>query len=100
MCQYDLSEAERQPILQAEALKEKDKTIVALKDEIAALRGESVKPEYEEPAGPSQKLRLPPRSPKKASPDGNSARLLSQGNERNGFAETGIIHMADDVSHM
>ena len=40
MCQYDLTETERQPILQAEALKEKDKAIASLRSEIQLLRGQ------------------------------------------------------------
>lgn len=63
-CQYDLSEAERQPILQAEALKEKDKAIARLRNEVEVLRGQPIK---SEPAddGPSprgvQKMKLPPK---------------------------------------
>ena len=40
MCQYDLTEAERQPILQAEALKEKDKAIASLRNELQLLQGQ------------------------------------------------------------
>lgn len=40
MCQYDLSETERQPILQAEALKEKDKAIASLRNELQLLQGQ------------------------------------------------------------
>lgn len=40
MCQYDLTETERQPILQAEALKEKDKAIANLRNELQLLQGQ------------------------------------------------------------
>lgn len=40
MCQYDLTETERQPILQAEALKEKDKAIASLHNELQLLQGQ------------------------------------------------------------
>lgn len=40
MCQYDLTETERQPILQAEALKEKDKAIARLSHELQILRSQ------------------------------------------------------------
>ena len=39
MCQYDLTESERQPILQAEALKEKDKIIAKLSHKLQLLQG-------------------------------------------------------------
>lgn len=63
-CQYDLSEAERQPILQAEALKEKDKAIARLRNEVDLLRGNPIKSEPSDD-GPSsrvpQKMKLPPK---------------------------------------
>ncbi|KAL8942820.1 MAG: hypothetical protein Q9216_001435 [Gyalolechia sp. 2 TL-2023] len=40
MCQYDLTETERQPILQAEALKEKDKAIASLRSELQLLQSQ------------------------------------------------------------
>ncbi|KAL8713403.1 MAG: hypothetical protein Q9220_002602 [cf. Caloplaca sp. 1 TL-2023] len=40
MCQYDLTETERQPILQAEALKEKDKAIAHLRSELQRLQSQ------------------------------------------------------------
>lgn len=40
MCQYDLTETERQPILQAEALKKKDKAIASLRNELQLLQGQ------------------------------------------------------------
>lgn len=40
MCQYDLTETERQPILQAEALKEKDKAIASLRNELQLLQSQ------------------------------------------------------------
>ena len=44
-CDYDLTESERRPILQAEALKEKDKKIERLQEEIQMLQGRSFKSE-------------------------------------------------------
>ncbi|KAL8673427.1 MAG: hypothetical protein Q9168_002170 [Polycauliona sp. 1 TL-2023] len=38
LCQYDLTETERQPILQAEALKEKDKVIAHLRHDLQQLQ--------------------------------------------------------------
>lgn len=40
LCQYDLTETERHPILQAEALKEKDKVIANLRRELQLLQGQ------------------------------------------------------------
>lgn len=73
ICRYDLSESERQPILQAEALKEKDKAIAQLRNELSLLRGEEIKAEAFEDSyhGTShEKVNLPPRSPKKSSNHG------------------------------
>lgn len=63
-CQYDLSEAERQPILQAEALKEKDKAIARLRNEVDLLRGNPIKSEPSDDGSTSrlpQKMKLPPK---------------------------------------
>ena len=68
ICHYDLSEQERQPILQAEALKEKDKAIAHLQNELQLLRGSQVKNEpLDDDFGSHQtkKMRLPPRSLKR-----------------------------------
>lgn len=65
-CRYDLSEAERQPILQAEALKEKDKAIARLRNELEILRGHPIKTEPLDdllPLRSTQKIRLPPKVP-------------------------------------
>lgn len=65
-CRYDLSEAERQPILQAEALKEKDKAIARLRNELEILRGHPIKTEPVDdrlPLRSTQKIRLPPKGP-------------------------------------
>ena len=98
ICHYDLSESERQPILQAEALKEKDKTILALKEEIVALRGGNPKNELDDRNGPAQKLRLPPRAPRKTSHDNDQTRRYEQDQDSTSLAENGLVHMADDVS--
>ena len=73
-CQYDLSEAERQPILQAEALKEKDKAIARLRDEVEILRGHPIKSESCDDHHPllsgtqkSRSLSKPPMQPSDAS---------------------------------
>lgn len=71
LCEFDLSEAERQPILQAEALKERDKTIANLRNEMAILRGEPIKAEPTDDnifARSGQKIKLPPKVTKKPSP--------------------------------
>lgn len=68
ICQYDLTGTERHPILQAEALKEKDRAIASLRNEIQLLQGQSIKSEpcEEFPYGRNpQKMRLPPRVPVK-----------------------------------
>jgi len=68
ICQYDLTETERHPILQAEALKEKDRTIVSLRNEIQLLQGQCIKSEQQDdfPFGRNpQKIRLPPKVPVK-----------------------------------
>lgn len=44
-CQYDLSEAERQPILQAEALKFRDREIANLRQQVLILGGQPIKVE-------------------------------------------------------
>ncbi|KAG8533757.1 uncharacterized protein KY384_001498 [Bacidia gigantensis] len=93
ICQYDLSESERQPILQAEALKEKDKTITALREEIASLRGETIRTDYDDHGAKSQKIRLPPHSPRKHHFQGHE-------HERYFFDESGMTNVADDFEHL
>lgn len=94
MCQYDLSEADRRPILQAEALKEKNKVISSLRNEIALLRGESTKFDLDDTALASQqKIRLPPRSPKASQQQSRH----SQGDDYAFSGESSIIGVADDV---
>lgn len=68
-CHYDLSESERQPILQAEALKEKDRSILRLRNEIQLLRGNPVKAEPvddDESGRIRPRMRLPPRSSRRS----------------------------------
>lgn len=95
MCQYDLSEADRRPILQAEALKEKNKVIVSLRNEIALLRGDSTtKFDLDDAAlAPQQKIRLPPRSPKASQQKSRH----SQGDDYAFPGESSMIGVADDV---
>ena len=101
ICHYDLSEAERQPILQAEALKEKDRTITSLREEIASLRGQSVKPEPEDVGGGNaQKIRLPPRSPKKSNQQTHQIHYHGQQEDQVLSGEQGMIGMADDVGNL
>ena len=67
-CHYDLTESERQPILQAEALKEKDRDILRLRNEIQLLRGNPIKSEPLDddlPLRSRPRMRLPPRIPRK-----------------------------------
>jgi len=100
ICQYDLSETERQPILQAEALKEKDKTIAHLRNDLALLRGESIKPEPVEhvlPASSNRKLRLPPRAHKRSSvSDEAYSRGLEVGNSIY-FGHPGMNNVVHEV---
>lgn len=96
-CRYDLSEAERQPILQAEALKEKDKAIARLRNEVEILRGHPIKAEPLEDVQSlrsTQKIRLPPKAPLK--PSSLSQRRLHSGVSADGFffgspGMTGVI---------
>ena len=98
ICRYDLTESERQPILQAEALKEKDKTIASLRNEVAALRGESVKSEFDDHAAGTQKMRLPPRSPKRSYYQDHHGHQQEHGDDQFFLGEPGVTNMADDVS--
>ena len=94
MCQYDLSETDRRPILQAEALKEKNKVIASLRNEIALLRGDATNFELDDNALASQqKIRLPPRSPKGSQQKSRH----SQGDDYPFSGESSIIGVADDV---
>ena len=45
-CVYDLSESERHPIMQAEALKEKDRQIQRLEEELHMLQGRPLRTEH------------------------------------------------------
>ncbi|KAL9097087.1 MAG: hypothetical protein Q9163_006382 [Psora crenata] len=103
ICRYDLSEAERQPILQAEALKEKDKTIASLRNEIASLRGESGKSDHEDHATTSQKkMRLPPCSPKKPWYQAHPGRRGQnrQADDQDRLEESEMTSIADDLTHL
>ena len=99
-CQYDLSEAERQPILQAEALKEKDKAIARLRNEVEVLRGHPIKAEPVDdgpsPLGP-QKMKLPPKVAMK-SPNAAQRHLQSNASiESMCFGNLGMISVIDEV---
>lgn len=102
-CQYDLSEAERQPILQAEALKEKDKAIARLRNEVEILRGHPIKPEPLDDIQlmrNTQKIRLPPKAPLK--PSGLGQRRLHSGVAAGGvyFGNPGMTSVIDEVSSL
>lgn len=99
-CQYDLSEAERQPILQAEALKEKDKAIARLRNEVEVLRGHPIKSEPADEApstrGP-QKMKLPPKVAMKP-PSLAQRRLQSNATiESMCFGGPGMTNVIDEV---
>lgn len=100
ICQYDLSETERQPILQAEALKEKDKAIAHLQHELAVLRGERIKsePADEDVGGHgSRKMRLPPRSLKRPLEEDDHP-FASESHDGNPFFDNpGLTNVADEV---
>lgn len=99
-CQYDLSEAERQPILQAEALKEKDKAIARLRNEVEVLRGHPIKSEPSDDGlstrGP-QKIKLPPKVAMKP-PSLVQRHLQSNASiESMCFGNPGITSVIDEV---
>lgn len=103
ICRYDLSESERQPILQAEALKEKDKAIAHLRNEVAALKGEPVKMETgddEDLPGPGKrKLRLPPRELKRSATAAGEKRLHSgEVGDSIYFGSPGMTNVVEEVS--
>ena len=100
ICQYDLSETERQPILQAEALKEKDKAIAQLQHELSLLRGESIKaePTEEEFNGQqTRKLRLPPRTLKRSTEHDNHTFPNNATDTSVFFDNPGMTNVADEV---
>lgn len=69
-CQYDLSESERKPILQAEALKKKDKEIANLRHQIQSLGSQPIKVEYPDEDSSvldGQRRERPPQIPRKPS---------------------------------
>ena len=101
-CEFDLSEAERHPILQAEALKEKDKTITQLRNDIAMLRGEPIKVEPADDMitfGQGAKIKLPPRSlPNKKSPRGTQKReYLGEVSDNIYFGSPGMTRVVEEV---
>lgn len=101
-CHYDLSEAERQPIIQAEALKEKDKAIARLQKELDSLRAYPIKTEpYDEllayPSA-SQKMRLPPKSSTKSFGLGRKRSHSSALLDAIYFGSTGMTNVIDQVN--
>lgn len=104
LCEFDLSEAERQPILQAEALKERDKTIANLRNEMAILRGEPIKAEPTDDnifARSGQKIKLPPKVTRKASPPPPPLQLHNFSGEMNDniyFGSPGMTSVVEEVS--
>ena len=99
-CQYDLSEAERQPILQAEALREKDKEIQRLRRQIELLGSQSnnsMSP-YQDAAGPSGKQSdSGPKVPKK--PANLRQKRLHKGNLTDSiyFGAPGMTSVIEEV---
>ena len=102
-CEFDLTEAERHPILQAEALKEKDKTIVQLRHELAALRGDPIKAEpVDEVISFGQngaKIKLPPKvSSKKPSTIAQKREYLGEMSHNIFFGSPGMTSVVEEVS--
>ncbi len=100
ICQYDLTETERHPILQAEALKEKDRTIASLRNEIQHLQGQSIKSEPQDEflyGRNPQKIRLPPRVPVK--PASSHSRRFHNGtlNDSIYFGSPGMTSVVEEV---
>lgn len=100
-----MSEQERQPILQAEALKEKDKAIAHLQNELQVLRGNRIK---EEPLDedddfdnhhPARKMRLPPRSLKRTGgPHEEQQQMPSDAADASLFlGHPGVTNVVDEV---
>lgn len=98
-CKYDLSEAERQPILQAEALKDRDREISRLRDQVLILGGQPIKVESsadEQSISPSNAApKVPPKPPN-----------ISQRRFHDGTAEAslycgtpGIANVIEEVSY-
>ena len=104
LCEFDLSEAERQPILQAEALKERDKTIANLRNEMAILRGEPIKAEPTDDnifARSGQKIKLPPKVTKKPSPPLPPLQMQAFSGDLNDniyFGSPGMTSVVEEVS--
>ena len=101
ICQYDLSETERQPILQAEALKEKDKAIAHLQRELSLLRGDPVKSESTDEdsnGSAARKMRLPPRALKRsAAAEDNDHFPHEPASGATFFDNPGLANVADEV---
>lgn len=100
LCQFDLSEAERQPILQAEALKDRDKQIAQLRNEVAILRGEPIKlePTDDAPFQSGQKLRLPPRLPRKPTNLAQKRTHLGEMSDNIYFGSPGMTSVVEEVT--
>ena len=75
-CQYDLTENERQPILQAEALKERDREIRRLQGVIQNLQGHSIKTEPLDDDIAQPSYRAKPRLHQYSAGDHSSQRRL------------------------
>lgn len=100
LCQFDLSEAERQPILQAEALKDRDKQIAQLRNEVAILRGEPIKlePTDDAPFQSGQKMRLPPRLPRKPANLAQKRTHLGEMSDNIYFGSPGMTSVVEEVN--
>ena len=89
--------------MQAEALKEKDKTIAQLRNEVASLRGDPIKAEPVDElvsfgqGGP--KIKLPPRvSSKKPLPLGQKREYLGEMSANIYFGSPGMTSVVEEVS--
>ncbi|KAL2051402.1 hypothetical protein ABVK25_008269 [Lepraria finkii] len=102
LCQFDLSEAERQPILQAEALKDRDKTIAQLRNEVAILRGEPIKlePMDDAPFQSGQKIKLPPRVPRKPTNLAQKRTYTGEINDNIYFGSPAMTSVVEEFAHL
>lgn len=102
-CHYDLSEFERQPILQAEALKEKDRSILRLRNEIQLLRGQPIKTEPLDDDQSGQirpRMRLPPRIPKRTTTVGQKRFHGGSFDDNIYFGTPGLTSVVQEVSRI
>lgn len=100
LCHYDLTEAERHPILQAEALREKDKEIARLRDEVQQLGGQPIKSEFpgiEDEKHSNRKAGPAPRVPKKPQSLRQKRRRKGEPGENVFFGSPSLANIIEEV---